>query len=436
MNIKFWNQPKMATLENILNENLVKGFKKVSIIAGMAKDTGFEVIYDAIVEARNLGSEVNIYLGIDRKNISKDMLIKLLKLGCNLFVHINRDDNKVETRLYVFEDEEDKAYVYQSGGKFSEGGLINNFCVIQENIYEREDRKLFDNFISVLMHANEEVFKSVDEEDIRLLAEKGEIVARITERKIPSISELYGSSSIDAIANDVYDESSSMKLFEIPESDDFDIDVDVDFSVEGDIKSVELSVESEARKEKENKENIEKIASEKLAKFYEKDNEKSEPKKASIIKDVDNIDFSNINIFVFEANKIIEKGVGEGELRIPHYLYENMTDFFGKEFKNIVDDKGKEKLARSVVFDVLDVNSGMKKEDENVLMYDNGKAFAIKSKVLKEMNVLEADIIRLIKENDEKFEIELIKNGSKEYDIWESFCKYTMKNSKRKFGVM
>lgn len=434
MNIKFWNQPKSATLEQILNEKLRKGFKKVWLVAGMTKDTGMEMVLDSITVARDMGSEVNVLIGIDRKNTSKDMLMKLLNMGCNLFVHINRDESKVETRVYVFENEDGESYVYQSGGKFSEGGLSTNFCMIQEIIYSEEDRKTFENFKSVLLQNVEEVFNKVGADEIKLLAEKGEIVVRIIERKIPSISEMYGNSSIDAISNDVYDESAGTKLFDIPDDDDFHIDIDI--ALDGEVKTAELSVETEARKSKEEKETLEKLAEEKLSKLYGNVEDKESDKKLSIIKDVDNIDFSNVKIFVFELNKIIDKGLGEGEVRVPHYLYDNMSDFFGDKFEMVTDDKGKERFASIAKLSILDVSTNEKSVDERTFMYDNGKSFAIKSKVLKELKPEEGDLVRLIKVAENEFELELVRKSVKEYDIWASFCRYTMKNSKRKFGVM
>lgn len=437
MNIKYWNQPKTANLEAILNEKLKKGFKKVWIISGMTKDSGMELIYESIEKARELGSEVNIMIGIDRKNTSKDMLMRLLKMGCNLFVHINREDNKVETRIYIFENEDGESYVYQSSGKFSEGGLSNNHCLIQEIVYESGDEKAFENFKSVLLQGTEEVFKSVDAEDIKLLAEKGELVVRIIERKIPSISEMYGSTSIDAISNnDMYDEENlSTKLFDIPMNDDFDIDIDIDLS--GEVRKSELSVESEAKKSKEEKVNIEKLAAEKLSKFYEDSNEmKEDEKKVQIIKSADEIDFSSAKIFVFELNKMVEKGVGEGEVKIPNYIYESMTEFFGKDLGNITDDKGKARFGVNLKLEVIDVSNNEKFFDEEAIMYDADRYFAIKSPALKSLKPEEGDIVRFIKKGDNEFCVELVRKGIKEFEIWESFCKHTMKNSKRRFGIM
>lgn len=427
MNIKFWNQPKNASLEKILNEKLKKGFDEVLFVAGMAKDSGIDAVYDSLTEAKKCGSNISIYIGIDRKNTSKDMLSKLLDIKCNLNVHINKDEEKVETRVYVFENKDGESFVYMCGSKFSEGGLTTNNCLIEEIIYSEEDRKLFENFKVTLLQGLEDAFKEVTLEEIKLLAEKGEIVARITDRKIPSIGELYGASknnSIDSIGNQVYDENSGIKLFEIPESE-VDIDVDIDFS--GEHKTVELVQELEAKNDK--------LAEEKLAQLF--NNEEIETKKVSIVKDVEDIDFSNVKIFVFETNKILAKGLGESEIKIPNYLYQNMQDFFGRkdDFETITEESGKERFGKKVTLKILDVLNNNEFKDENAIMFDAGKYFAIKSEVIKDLKLEENDIIRMIK-NDEEFLVEVVRKSANEYPIWEGFCKYAMKNSKRRFGIM
>ncbi len=427
MNIKFWNQPKNASLEKILNEKLKKGFDEVLFVAGMAKDSGIDIVYDSLTEAKKCGSNISVYIGIDRKNTSKDMLSKLLDIECNLNVHINKDEEKVETRVYVFENKIGESFVYMCGSKFSEGGLTTNNCLIEEIIYSEEDRKLFENFKATLLQGLDDAFKEITSKEVKLLAEKGEIVARIIDRKIPSIGELYGASknnSIDSIGNQVYDENSGIKLFEIPENE-VDIDVDIDFS--GEHKTVELVQELEAKNDK--------LAEEKLAQFF--NNEEIETKKVSIVKDAEDVDFSNVKIFVFETNKILEKGLGESEIKIPNYLYQNMQDFFGREdtFETIIEENGKERVGKKVTLKILDVLNSNESKDEDAIMFDAGKYFAIKSEVIKNMKLEENDIIRMIK-NDEEFLVEVVRKSANEYPIWEGFCKYAMKNSKRRFGIM
>ena len=133
-----------------------------------------------------------------------------------------------------------------------------------------------------------------------------------------------------------------------------------------------------------------------------------------------------MKIFVLELNKIIEKGTGEGEIKIPNSLYDNVKDFFGNNFKHVTDDKGKERLAISIKLDILDVKDGKKYEDTAIL-YDAGKYYALKSSVLKSLATDEGDIVRLIKKSESDFEVELIRKGIKEYEIWDNFlCTYLL----------
>jgi len=433
MDIRFWNQPKEICLGNVLNDKLKMGFQRVWIIAGVAKDTGIETLLDSIEEARKLGTEVNIFIGLDRKNISKDMLMKLLNLGCHLFLHINRDDNKVETRIYLFESDDRESFIYESSGKLSEGGLLTSHLIVQEIAYLPSEKSLFKKTKHIILQACE-MFQETNEEELKLLAEKGEVVARITERKIPRISEMYGTASIETIKNDIYDENISGKLFDIPQND---VDIDIDINISGEIKKAELSVETEAKKEKIEKDHMEKMAMEKLAKFYEKAPKEKKEKAVSIIKDIDNIDFSNVTIFVFELNKIVQKGSGEGEIKIPIYLFDEMQSFFeGESFKEIVDDKGKARFGTNIILEIMDTQNNEKGKDDYALIYLEARHLAIKSNAFKELNTEEKDIVRLIKVSENQFCIELIRKNSKEYPIWENFCIYSMKNSKRKFGIM
>lgn len=428
MDIKFWNQPKDLCLGDILNDKLKKGFEKVWLIGGVAKDTGIEMLLESIEVARNMETEVNVFLGIDRKNISKDMLMKLLNLKCNLFLHINRDDDKVETRIYIFESADKESYIYESSGKFSEGGLFTSKLTVQEISYLPSELKMFQNAKNTILQGAE-VFNKTDEEELKLLAERGEVVARIIERKIPSISEMYGNVSIESIGNDVYDENSFEKMFDI-EKNNFDIDVDIDFG--GELKKAELSVETEAKKEKKEKENLEKVAEKKLSKFYKKDVKQDVENRGTIIKDINNIDFSNMNIFVLELNKM----TAEGEIKLPIYLYQEISKFFESDkFEDFIDEKGKNRFGIKTKLKIIDADNNESEIDNNALIYVESRYFAINSKIFQKIDPKEKDIVRIIRD-DNGFCIELIRKDSKEYNIWENFCIYTMKNSKRKFGIM
>ena len=128
MNIKFMNQPKDVQMGNILKTRLEDNFDEVWMISGIVKDSGIEFLLDSMETAVKNGAKLNIAIGIDRKNTSKDVLLKLLNAGADLKVHVNSEEAKVETRAYLFESKDSDSYVYISGGKFSEGGLLENTC--------------------------------------------------------------------------------------------------------------------------------------------------------------------------------------------------------------------------------------------------------------------------------------------------------------------
>ena len=190
---------------------------------------------------------------IEFKNISKDLLMKLVSSGCKINIHINTDDNKVESRIYVFESAEGSSYIYTSGGKFSDGGLFDSVSTVIEMCYGAEEKNSFYTAKSGIIQGTVGVFHSVDLDDIILLAEKGEIAARITERKIPKITEMYGAISTEdgqasAFGEQMYDESTSSSSIKLDELDD--VNIDIDFGDEIAVrKNVELEAEKEAKKE-------------------------------------------------------------------------------------------------------------------------------------------------------------------------------------------
>ena len=293
MEIKFLNQPKEVKLGDIFKTRLKEHFSEINIIAGIVKDAGLEDLLESFDVATKSGS-VNLYIGIDRKNISKDMLLKVLSAGCKLFLHINSDDSKVESRIYLFENKDSNSYIYISGGKFSESGLFESISTITEIKYDCSleiDKKAFNTAKNSILQGTVNVFHSADQEEIILLAEKGEIIARITERKIPNISELYGSgtgfgdlSSASSSDEQMYDESTSSFDINLSKLKDIDIDLDLDSTISV-RKNVELATEKEAKKELAQKENELKSLSKNesdLNKFYTNSSEEVTKKKSMI----------------------------------------------------------------------------------------------------------------------------------------------------------
>ncbi|MBQ9279870.1 MAG: hypothetical protein IJ215_02325 [Clostridia bacterium] len=433
MEIKFLTQPKEGKLGDIIKNRLKEGYAEVHIIAGMAKDTGFEEILAEIESASSL-SNINCYIGVDRKNTSKDMLSKLLSLGVKLHIHINTDTSKVESRIYIFESEKANSYIYTSGGKFSSSGIFESISTITEikfDTSDASDESAFKISKNSILQGTNNIFHSIDQEEIILLAEKGEISARITERKIPKISEIYGvnqssgenSDNSQLLGERIYDESTSSSTIDLNSLEDIDIDFEPEIAVR---MNVQLEAEKEAKKEQKEKEellkNLKKNAND-LDKFY--DNKfQSDEKKKPTIRMSDELDYQNMTTLILECNKIIEKGSGAGEFKIPKALAENLSNFLGTE------------SATFDSFEVFDNISGVSKTDSEAKLIITSKGTSIKSDVLNAFHPEEGDIIRLLKEDNHKYRCEIIREKSPEYDVWQCYCVNTLKGNKRKFGII
>lgn len=229
MNIRFLNQPKDVKLIDILTSKLENGgFKKVWFVAGFTKDAAFDLIFDSLKIAREkYDTEFECVLGLDKKNTSKDMLLRLMDLGCNIRFHINGDEGKFESRMIIFESDTQNSYVYITGSKFSEGGITDNITLIEEIAYNPEEKKELGKVKMALESGlTEDNFELLSKDRLKELASAGEIVARITERKIPSINELYNGvqNNYEEMVS-TYDEGKSSQFKDLL---DKDIDINID----------------------------------------------------------------------------------------------------------------------------------------------------------------------------------------------------------------
>ncbi len=416
MDIKFMNQPKDVQMGKILNTRLEENFKEAWIVSGISKDSGIELLLASVENAIKRDMKVNVMLGVDRKNTSKDALTKLLSVGANLSIHVNGDSNKVETRIYAFESENDNSYIYISGGKLSEGGLTENNCIITEIKYEAKEYENFKLFKQQLLLGTENIFKTVDKNDIELLAMKGEIVARITERKIPSISELYGEKE-NIVGEQIYDEGKSLGLFDKDELENIDIEIDDKIDIK---KNVEMEAEKEAKEnifEKTNK------TQEDLDRLLGIEKEETTSQKSRIVKDLNENDFKNMTTLIIEAGKPLAKDKEVKEIRIPRSLAMLMPEYLNVETE------------KQINLDIVD-NKTNREYSEEAKIYDNGKGVSISSPKLSEVNIEENDVIRIIKIDNEKYKIEIIRNSTDEYNVWERYCTNTIKGTKRRFGII
>lgn len=221
MKINYFNQPKDIKLAEVLIQKLAEDFDKFWLVSGFTKDTGVDILLDAIASSKI--SEKNVFLGLDKKNTSKDMLIRLLNSHVNLKTIVNNENEKIETRVYLFSKKDGDSYVYLSASKLSKGGISENNCLVTEIIYGKDE---YSEVKDLILKIEEEfLLRETDVEKVKKLAEDGEIAARIAERKIPRIADMYSNEGVQ-IGENQYDESVGLGL-DKEELNDVDIDVDL-----------------------------------------------------------------------------------------------------------------------------------------------------------------------------------------------------------------
>ena len=261
-------------------------------------------------------------------------------------------------------------------------------------------------------------FHEIDRDEVILLAEKGEIVARITERKIPNIAEMYGNMAPaeKPLGEQVYDESTSNMTFNFDDLADIEIDLEPGIIMR---KNVELAAEKEEKKERKEKEellkSLKKTESD-LDKLYGKKEEETKTK--NIIHKSNEIDYENMTTLIIESNKINEK---DGEFKLPKALSENLSKYFATEI---------------VKFDILDNKDNSEEIDENVSILRTDKGISIKSEVLIKLKLEEGDIVRIIKETEDSYRCEVIRKESAEHNIWSFYCINSIRGQKRRFGII
>jgi len=413
MNVKFLNQPKDISFIDVLTERIASGkFAKIWIVAGFAKDSALDMLFDSLKKAADAGTQIECVFGIDKKNTSKDMMLKLLGIGCKIRYHINADESKFESRMFIFESEKEDSYVYIPGSKLSEGGITDNITLIEEISYTPQEKLDFSKVKASLENgiASDE-FETLTEEKLKELASTGDIMARITERKIPSINQLYNNTQNDEEnAVTTYDEEASVNYKEL-----LNTELDIDIDSEETIKVQDsLGEEVEHKIKKPIKDNEEKV----ITKILPVDKE---------------VDFDNVSTFIIQLSN-----TSNDEIRIPSSITINFKKFFEypEQFHVEENDKGSLKEIQQVSIEFFENVDKQEKEDSNASIIFTAKTTSIKSDVLNVLNAQDGDIMRLIKKEQGKYRCEIIKQDTNEFVIWQNFCTNQVKGSTKKFGAI
>ena len=413
MNVKFLNQPKDISFIDVLTERISSGkFSRIWIVAGFAKDSALDMLFDSLKTASENGTIIECVFGIDKKNTSKDMMLKLLGIGCKIRYHINADESKFESRMFIFESEKEDSYVYIPGSKLSEGGITDNITLIEEISYSPQEKLDFSKVKASLENGiASDDFEILTEEKLKELASTGDIMARITERKIPSINQLYNNAqSEEENAVTTYDEEASVDYKELLNTE-LDIAIDNDETIK---VQDSLGEEVEHRIKKQTKESEEKV----ITKILPADKE---------------VDYDNISTFIIQLSNC-----SDDEIRISSSIAINFKKFFGypELFHVEESEKGSLKEVQQVSIEFFENIEKQEKEDAGASIIFTAKTTSIKSSAVIDLNAQDGDIMRLIKKEDGKYRCEIIKQDTNEFVIWQNFCTNQIKGSTKKFGAI
>lgn len=416
MEVKFYNQPKDIRLADVLRDKLCSGkFKNVWFIAGYVKDDGLEYFRNDFESALNAGATVNLVLGLDRKNTSKNVLESFLLMGCNIRYYLNNDDNdKFETRVFAFEGTDGEDFIYLSATKFSENGFLENKCLVTEIKYVNEEKEFNKFKLNLENGFSGDDFSELNEQRLKELASNGDILARITERKIPRISDLYKVGIAD-IGGEQYNEEASSTLFSDVLSN---VEIDIELPATNSIKvQTTLGEEVEHRIEKKkvlSEENVQKVS--------------------KLLKSEDDWDYDDMSTFILQVSS---KASSDCEIKIPNSIAKNMNLFFNYPdgFHVVENDKGKLVECFEVVLEVFDNVTKSEQRDESAKICKSDRYTVFSSELFS--NLDENDIVRIIKQDTSLYRCEIIHLNTDEYGVWDGFCRTALgKGVSRKFGIV
>lgn len=149
-----------------------------------------------------------------------------------------------------------------------------------------------------------------------------------------------------------------------------------------------------------------------------------------------------INSFFIHINKLKGRGMN-GEVRMPASARDFSPEFWGWPGSYTIrqaEGKNKKKCKKwEVKCRVIDAQNPSDIMIDTVELYqEEGKSsFNLLSNKLAALKPEENDIIRILRcaKNDEcAFQCELIRAGSKEYEIWDQFCSHIIKGTGRRYG--
>ncbi|MDE8037448.1 phospholipase D family protein [Erysipelothrix rhusiopathiae] len=150
------NQPFNNQLGNILIEDIKKGYSEIHFFSAFAKIGAVLKLSPYFKKAKEEGTIIKAFIGIDLNNTSYDALTSLYYLCDELFiVHVQNPRITFHTKMYTFFNADKCGHSYIGSNNLTVGGLWLNFeTAIKYEIKTDDDKSMYDKYIDLFTTTN------------------------------------------------------------------------------------------------------------------------------------------------------------------------------------------------------------------------------------------------------------------------------------------
>lgn len=456
------------TLKEKIEQNSNKDLKKVYMLIGNMKESGFDILEEFLID---LKARKFLVVGIDKKNTTRRMLEQLLKYTKNVYVFNNNYDQELDASIYVFEYT-NTATIFVTCGSMSGFSLttdVSYYTQIEYDLTNAEDKEQYKEYVDkIVKQAKQEPFVNIDKEYVTRLVEDKEIFStKQYTHNVMSIAELLKKNDNAATNNEKQEKASvvvpKIDLSKINEPS-FDIDLGdieddkIDTVEEEEIKFEELKekevssdlidemIKEEVIEEQETVEISDEVIDMESILFEKANVTLSKPKAKTKIDSQDDsikskkVDLEKISNLFIELPQKSQKGKDVNQIRVPNYIKDMIENFFEglNDAKLTQSEDGINEKKHEILVEVIDVNSDTKYKDKDAFIVEQqGKTYvAFVTDKLSDIYYEEGDIARIIKLSSNNYHIEIIPKTAEEYNIWKKLCTKSLRGSTRMYGVM
>lgn len=466
-------QNGVNTLKERFEIHSSKNLKKVYIVAGEMKESGFNILEEFLID---LKARKYFVIGIDRKNTTRRMLEELCKYTKNVYVHNNNYDEELNSSIYIFEYDA-KSFVYIVSGGISESNMTTDICTYTEIVFDlsvARDKDEYKGYVEKIIKVSKtEKFINIDKAYVAKLVEDKEIFStKQYTHNVMSISELLNKKGVateDNPSENLEEPKINIPKLDLDDINEFSLDIDISDAeekvskIEEEITSSDISFENLKEREisQEIIDGIEDIEQEELpteceeyevssdvidmeSMLFKKSSIKlnSKTKKEEKREELKSrkVDLAKVSNLFIELPKKPSSEKEAGEIKIPNYIKELISNFFEKFNKQKIEvlNDGNSQKRLNIVAELVDINSNSRYKCPNSSIIERlGKTYiSIELGKLKDIYYEEGDMARIIKLSNDMYHIEIIPKTCEEYRVWKKLCTTPMRGTTRCYGIM